>query len=510
MANPPDDWLEHVDGGKTSPIRPPPSDPDAEAAILSAILCGHSQVTDVLPIVRPADMFLASNRFVLSAMAWLQASGHAIDVVTVRGRLDDEGRLQDVGGVKGLTELLDVPSIANVEEYSRRVADKARQRRAIETFRKLSAQGYVAESLPDLLTQARVDLESLGASTESVFNVSGVVDVFAPIPPIAWVVKDMCLGPGRPTLLAGYGYSGKTILAQTLALCVASGARFLGQFFCSRGRVLHLDYEQGRFATNRRYQRLAFALGVSVDDLEDNLQVAYFPRLYLTSPSAEDAIAQACDGVALCVIDSFRAACPGVDENASEVRTFLDLLTRVSERTGTSFVVLHHAGKGRVDGDKRETARGSSAIFDACGTVIRLSASGAFEPVTVELVKTSAAATGKPASTFVVKLEDVADDDANNMQAGLRVVYQTKEQASPPTSPKTQVLDVAADVLEIVAANPGCSGRFIRGLYRGKHPKLVLAAIDHLERAGSISKDRRTGRGGGDAWTVAEPEPKEG
>jgi hypothetical protein len=58
-------------------------------------------------------------------------------------------------------------------------------------------------------------------------------------------------------LIAGYGFTGKTIAAQALALAIASGGRVWDMFAARSGRVLHLDYEQGQRLTNERYQRLA-------------------------------------------------------------------------------------------------------------------------------------------------------------------------------------------------------------------------------------------------------------
>jgi hypothetical protein len=82
----------------------------------------------------------------------------------------------------------------------------------------------------------------------------GVTDIFAQLPPIDWVCRGMLVASGAVTLVGGYGFSGKTVFCQSLALAVASGRQFLGLFSTQQGAVLHLDWEQGfrltRSATN--------------------------------------------------------------------------------------------------------------------------------------------------------------------------------------------------------------------------------------------------------------------
>lgn len=48
------------------------------------------------------------------------------------------------------------------------------------------------------------------------------------------------------------------------------------------------------------------------------------PSVYLTSDGAFEEFARVSEGNDLVIIDSFRAAAPGVDENDSKVRQYLD------------------------------------------------------------------------------------------------------------------------------------------------------------------------------------------
>jgi hypothetical protein len=190
-----------------------------------------------------------------------------------------------------------------------------------------------------------------------------------------WLVPALELGPGRPCGLWGYGGTGKSYVAMALALAVASGVELFGRLPVRQGRVAHLSHELGARVLKERYRRLANGQGIRLSDLGDRLIVAPYPSIYLNQATAEDAYLEAFKGFDLVVIDSFRRAIPGSDENDSTVSDCLMMLARVSNLTDCTFVVLHHTGKSDIqakpgDGsDKRASGRGSSGIFDACGCI---------------------------------------------------------------------------------------------------------------------------------------------
>lgn len=204
------------------------------------------------------------------------------------------------------------------------------------------------------------------------WNVLGVSDLSEELPPIPWVCEGIGLAPGAVTLVAGYGYSRKTMAMQSLGLSVASGRPAWGLWGVRKGSFLHLDYEQGRRLTQERYQRLARGMGFDLAELGAGpLRVACMPRAYLDEQDVFDELVALVGDAALVLVDSLRAAFPHADENSSEVRTYLDVLSRVSERTGAAIVVIHHARKPNAQnvGTTTHAIRGSSALFDACQSV---------------------------------------------------------------------------------------------------------------------------------------------
>lgn len=204
------------------------------------------------------------------------------------------------------------------------------------------------------------------------WNLLRASDLATPLPPVPWLCEPLGLAPGPVALVAGYGYSRKTMALQSLALSVAAGRSVWGVWSTRPGRVVHLDYEQGRRLTQERYQRLARGMGFEMADIPDEaLHVACMPRVYLESQDSLDSLLPVVEGAALVVVDSLRAAFPHADENSSDVRSYLDALNHLSERTGACIAVIHHARKPNAQqgGTATHAIRGSSALFDACQSV---------------------------------------------------------------------------------------------------------------------------------------------
>ncbi len=311
----------------------------------------------------------------------------------------------------------------------------------------------------------------------------GAGEIFTDPGPVDWVCEELEVAPGPPTLLAGYGFSGKTIAVQALALAVATGTLAFDAMPVRQGRVLHIDYEQGKRLTFERYRRLAYGHDVLERDLAGQLDVVVMPPDSLDDRDAEEALIAECVGYTLVVIDSLRAACPRLDENDSSARRVLDMLARVSERTGAAFVVIHHARKPQKDapGGARVAVRGSGALFDAAQSVLVFSGEKG-DPPRVHHEK--ARITGRLRDDFVLSIADVADSDDDRF--GLRVTKIGAQAVDDARADRAyQAVEVA--VLDAIRVNPGMSGREIVQRTKGSD-RTKWAAIDALERDGKIEQ----------------------
>ena len=324
----------------------------------------------------------------------------------------------------------------------------------------------------------------------------GADAIFAPLPPVPWLCESLRLAPGGVACLAGYGFSGKTVVAQSLALSVATGQDVFGVYRCKRGRVLHLDYEQGHRLTFERYQRLARGMGVTPADIDDRLRVAVFPTTYLHSAHAADVFARTLEGFDLVIIDSLRAAAPTVDENSSEVRAVIDLLGRAGDKTGTLPTFLHHARKPSEAqlGGAKTAIRGSSAIYDACASVFMLAA-GKGEPTRVSHEKDRFCGVLVP--DFAVRFEDVEVD--GDPRAGFRVVHldQAELEARPSGAAGATLAKQAERIVTYLAEQGGTfagnKGALCKAI--GMNRSAFFEALSTLEGAERIRVEtsKRTG-----------------
>jgi hypothetical protein len=274
----------------------------------------------------------------------------------------------------------------------------------------------------------------------------GPADLARPLECQPYLVEALGIGPGAPTCFAGYGFGKKSMAGQSLLLDIVTGGPAFGVYRAKQGPVLHLDYEQGLRLTQERYQRLARARGLDLRELPaGSLRLAVFPDVYLTHADAEDSIVRAADGCVAILLDSLRAATPGVDENSSEIRQYVDVLTRVSERTGATVLPIHHARKPSADGPRgaRYALRGSSALYDAVASLFVFSAEKG-EPTRVEHEKCRNR--GILVEDFGLDVEDVPV--GNDPRAGIRVVHlegiQLDDRATPDSSPARNVDRVRA------------------------------------------------------------------
>ena len=267
--------------------------------------------------------------------------------------------------------------------------------------------------------------------------------------PIPWVCEPLRLAPGFPSLVAGYGFAGKTVSCQQLMLAHASGGRGFGLHSMRRdaGRCMHIDWDQGERTTIERYQRLAFDAGINLAEVvrEGRLGVASLPPVFLTDPRVESELSFVLEGVDLCLMDSLTSALPGVDENSTAIAAYLYMLGRVSGRTGCTIIMLHHYRKGK-EGDKEDDPaqriRGNGAIFNACAVAYGLSAKRG-EPTRWQCVKQRH--TGVLVDDFYTKVTDTGevlemgqpsqglcvqlagDNEAETVQAKIRKLEKRKQ-----------------------------------------------------------------------------------
>lgn len=104
----------------------PPQNTEAEQSILGSILLENGTINAALEILRKDDFYSEAHRKIFSMIVELSEKNEPVDLITLSNALKDRNQLDSIGGTSYLASLVDnVPSAANVANYSKIVKEKA-------------------------------------------------------------------------------------------------------------------------------------------------------------------------------------------------------------------------------------------------------------------------------------------------------------------------------------------------------------------------------------------------
>lgn len=104
-------------------IQPPteplvPANTEIEEAVLGSLLIDPSKVSDVAAVLRPDHFYREKNGWVYKAILDLDKSDSPVDLLTVTGKLDMDGKLAQVGGSAYVVDLIETAgTAAHVDHY---------------------------------------------------------------------------------------------------------------------------------------------------------------------------------------------------------------------------------------------------------------------------------------------------------------------------------------------------------------------------------------------------------
>jgi RecA-family ATPase len=228
------------------------------------------------------------------------------------------------------------------------------------------------------------------------------------------------LPEGQVTLFAGHGGSGKSLIALTVAICIAAGRAFFG-LRCERRRVLFLSFEDSAAVLHWRLHRVCQMLGVDLASLDGWLFVfdatergePLFVEArdgYGTTPAFDWLREQiAATGAQVTVIDGTADAFAGNENARAQVRAFVQALRRALPREGAA-LLLHHVDALSAHSGSSKGYSGSTAWHNSCRArwYLRLADDGDdADPsrVVLELRKSNH---GKPGATLGLRFSESA------------------------------------------------------------------------------------------------------
>ena len=125
--------------------RIPPQSIEAEQSVLGSMLIDKEVVPVVMEILKPEDFYRPDHREIYNVIIELFDKAQPIDLITVSERLKLHGKLELVGGLEYLSNIAtEVPTTANVRNYSKIVEEKALLRKLIKASSDIVDMGFNA------------------------------------------------------------------------------------------------------------------------------------------------------------------------------------------------------------------------------------------------------------------------------------------------------------------------------------------------------------------------------
>lgn len=318
----------------------PPHSLEAERAVIGSMLIDRAMVQAVITVISPRDCYTWAHEAILGAIYALDAEGEPVDKVAVSQRLREHGYLEKVGGVKYLSECMEVvPTAASADYYAKIVREKAQLRSLISASTVIAKLGYEGEDDADgAIAEAEQVLrravegfhqidggEQMPAVLERVWRhiaKGGQSDVLK----TPWPALDACTGgflPGEFIVWASAPAMGKSGLVSMLADYTAA----------HYGDVAFFALEMGTDATVRRM--IATYSGVSSRDLRNgNLRAGDYDEVETARLKLKSRPIQ------------------WFDRDVNSIARIRQELRRLSMTTQVRAVVIDHAGfiaDARVD-----------------------------------------------------------------------------------------------------------------------------------------------------------------
>lgn len=130
-----------------------PYSPEAEQAVLGAVILDSSCLSKIVGVLNKADYFyVANHRAIYSAMLDMFNLSKEIDFVTLLEQLKTEKTFDEATGKTYLMDLANnCPSISNVEIYAKLIRDKYDVRRLIVASREIIEDATSNTAEPDVL-----------------------------------------------------------------------------------------------------------------------------------------------------------------------------------------------------------------------------------------------------------------------------------------------------------------------------------------------------------------------
>ena len=138
--------IDSMPDDHTSSLRVPPHSVEAEQAVIGGLLLDNRAWETIADKLVDEDFYRNDHRMLFAAIRELESRNEPFDAVTLSQRLEQNGQLEQAGGLLYLGRLAkDTPSASNILAYANIVREKSVLRQLISVGTDISGSGYVPE-----------------------------------------------------------------------------------------------------------------------------------------------------------------------------------------------------------------------------------------------------------------------------------------------------------------------------------------------------------------------------
>ena len=133
-----------------------PNNQEAEQALLSTMFLSKYALDKAVDTLQEDDFFYNNNKIIFNTLVDLSKKNVPIDMPSVVTEIKNNDRLNEVGGISYLTEVLNSEAVAaNADYYIKKISDASLLRRLITASEEIQKLGYETNNeIDDVLDEA--------------------------------------------------------------------------------------------------------------------------------------------------------------------------------------------------------------------------------------------------------------------------------------------------------------------------------------------------------------------
>jgi len=337
---------------------------DIERAILNSIIFDNTKLKEIESFLNKEDFYLPFHQVVYQTILELTKQKDFIDEFLLKDELIKIKKLDE----ELLLEIISTTPVENVEEYSKIIKELALKRR-LKTLLNKNSINIAERDTFELIEALKSELEHIEKNQIETFKLKKFSIVENK--DIEFILKDYLPIPKKSvTLLSAKGGAGKSWLVLQLAL------KYINQ---TDKKVFAWLSEDPDFATKKRAEKILNEILINHNDtryfdinhpIYDNFSylgsetrpfhlIEYDYKIKKINPLFYK-LKHTLRDFEFIILDPLIAFYGGDENNNSQAREFMNLLTEWADKEDKAILLVHHNNKSTTGG-----IRGASAFVDA-------------------------------------------------------------------------------------------------------------------------------------------------